>query len=154
MLICSREALLMVHYPFIFSILHKWDLNAANWTFDTLTPRPNLHTAVSSENQGCLNVYFIDFCFLTQYPSMHFLKNLPKTEDLFLFLPSVRVMCCMLNNSNLKYEWFIHNCGKSGLSFSPVLLRHHQKRKKKPELKEQWKDCGATDRAKAAADQE
>lgn len=63
-------------------------------------------------------------------------------------------MCCMLNNSNLKYEWFIHNCGKSGLSFSPVLLRHLQKRKKKPALKEQWKDCEATDRAKAAEDQE
>lgn len=28
------------------------------------------------------------------------------------------------------------------------------KKKKKPALKEQWKDCGATDRAKAAADQE
>lgn len=58
MLICSQEALLMVHYPFIFFILHKWDLNVANWTFDTLTPRPNLHTAVPSVNQGCFERLF------------------------------------------------------------------------------------------------
>lgn len=58
-------------------------------------------------------------------------------------------MCCMLNNSNVKYEWFIHNCGKSGLSFSLVLLK--QKKEKKSVLKE----GGMVERqtAKAAADQ-
>lgn len=44
--------------------------------------------------------------------------------------------------------------GRVGCPFHQFLSDITKKEKKKPALKEQWKDCGATDRAKAAADQE
>lgn len=44
--------------------------------------------------------------------------------------------------------------GRVGCPFLRFFSDISKKRKKKPMLKEQWKRCGATDRAKAAADQE